>query len=228
MATTQFLGSKFKSFKGDGTVNASGTVEFFETGGAFSVYVSSYSDSSLSTANSNTITLDANGEWDIWLGSTVDVRIKDSAGTTIDTFLNWNPSSIATTAVSTETTLTGSSSGQLYRTTANIVLPRASTITAGWNVYIKNMDTASVTVSRNFSSDTINGSASNLTLNGNYSIWVVVNAGLTGYDLVLSPFSELGNGTTDQILTYGASGPEWTTTDLRSVGNKLYLYSNFT
>ena len=228
MATTQFLGSKFKSFKGDGTINASGTVEFFEPGGAFSVYVSSYSDSSLTTTNSNTITLDANGEADIWLGVVADVRIKDSAGAIVDTFLNWNPASIAVTAVTTATTLTASSSGTLVRTTATITLPIASTITAGWNVYIKNMSASSVTIARGLSSDTINGTAANLTLNGNYSIWVVVNAGRTGYDLVLSPFSELGAGATDQILKYGASGPVWVTIDLKSVGNKLYLHSNFT
>lgn len=227
MATTQFLGSKFKSFKGDGTINASGTVEFFEPGGAFSVYVSSYSDSSLTTTNSNTITLDANGEADIWLGVVADVRIKDSAGAIVDTFLNWNPASIAVTAVTTATTLTASSSGTLVRTTATITLPIASTITAGWNVYIKNMSASSVTIARGLSSDTINGTAANLTLNGNYSIWVVVNAGRTGYDLVLSPFSELGAGATDQILKYGASGPVWVTIDLKSVGNKLYLHSNF-
>lgn len=227
MATTQFLGSKFKSFKGDGTINASGTVEFFEPGGAFSVYVSSYSDSSLTTANSNTITLDANGEADIWLGVVADVRIRDSAGATVDTFLNWNPANIAVTAVTTATILTASSSGMLVRTTATITLPIASTITAGWNVYIKNMSASSVTIARGLSSNTINGVASNLSLNGNYSIWAVVNAGLTGYDLVLSPFSELGAGVTDQVLKYGASGPVWVTTDLKSVGNKLYLHSNF-
>ena len=113
MATTQFLGSKFKSFKGDGTINASGTVEFFEPGGAFSVYVSSYSDSSLTTTNSNTITLDANGEADIWLGVVADVRIKDSAGAIVDTFLI-ESSYIAVTAVTTANTLTASSSEPLY------------------------------------------------------------------------------------------------------------------
>ena len=228
MSTTQFLGSKFKSFKGDGTVNASGTVEFFEPGGAFSIYVSSYSDSSLVTPNSNTVTLDSAGEADIWVGVVADVRIRDSAGVTVDTFLNWNPASMPVTAVTTATTLTASSSGTLIRTTAAITLPIASTLTAGWNVYIKNMSASAVTIARNFSSDTINGVVSNLTLNGNYSIWVVVNAGLTGYDLVLSPFSELGAGIADQILSYGANGPIWTTTDLKSVGNKLYLHSNFT
>lgn len=228
MAVTQFVNSKFKSFKGDGTINASGTVEFFETGGAFSVYVSSYSDSSLTTANSNTITLDANGEADIWLGVTADVRIRNSAGATIDTFLNWNPTNVAVFAATTDTTLTSSSSGTLVRTTATITLPTASGLTAGWNVYIKNMSASNIIIARNFSSNTINGVTSNVTLNGNYSVWVVVNAGLTGFDLVLSPFNELGTGVTDQILRYGASGPVWATVDLKSVGNKLYLYSNFT
>lgn len=91
MAATQFLGSKYKSLKSDGSINASGTVEFFTTGGTFSTYVTSYSDSALTVANSNVITLDSAGEADIWLGVTADVRVKDSSGNTIDTFLNWNP-----------------------------------------------------------------------------------------------------------------------------------------
>lgn len=228
MATLQFLGSKYKSFKNDGTVNAGGTVEFFETGGAFSVYVSSHSDSSLMTPNSNTITLDSAGEWDIWLGSTVDVRIRDSAGALVDTFLNWNPTSVTTVAYTIATTLTASSSGKFIRTTANITLPTASTLAAGWNVHIKNMHTAEITIARNFSSDTIKTVASNLTLYKNQSIWVVVNAALTGFDLVLSPLSEMDAGVTDQLLSLGAAGPVWLTVNLRAVGDKIYRYSNFT
>ena len=228
MATLQFLGSKYKSFKLDGTINASGTVEFFETGGAFSVYVSSYSDSGLTVPNSNVVTLDSAGEADIWLGSTVDVRIKDSAGTVIDTFLNWNPTSIVIVEYTTATTLTSSSSGMLIRTTANITLPTASNLTSGWNVHIKNMSTSNISVARNFSSDTIEGTASNLTLNSGHSIWVVVNSGLDGFDLVLSPFNEIDAGVADQLLSYSSTGPTWITVNLRSAGAKIYRHSNFT
>lgn len=227
MSTLQFLGSKYKSFKADGTVNAGGTVEFFETGGAYSVYVSSYSDSGLTTANSNIVTLDSAGEADIWLGSTVDVRIKDSTGTVLDTFPNWNPTNMATVAYTTATTLTVSSSGYLIRTTADITLPTASTLSAGWHVYIKNMHTSAITIARNFASDTIKGAASNLTLYENQSIWVVVNAGLTGFDLILSPFSEMDEGSTDQLLSYSSTGPVWITVSLKSAGDKLYRYYNF-
>lgn len=228
MSTTQFLGSKFKSWKNGGIVNNAGTVEFFEIGGTFSVYVSSYSDSSLTTPNSNVVTLDSEGEADIWLGSTVDVRIRDSVGVTIDTFLNWNPTSIFTVAYTTDTTLTASSSGKLIRTTANIILPTASTLVSGWHAYIKNMHTASITIARNFSSDTIKGLTSNLTLYKNQSIWVIVNAELTGFDLILSPFSEIDSGSTDQLLSLSAAGPVWLTVNLKSAGDKLYRFYNFT
>lgn len=91
MSSKIFLGSKFKSLKADGSVNASGTAEFFEIGGTFSTYKSTYSNSGLTVANSNIITLDAAGEADIWLNGDYDVRIKDSSGTTLDTFLGINP-----------------------------------------------------------------------------------------------------------------------------------------
>src|SRR3990172_8391171 len=100
----QFLGSKYKSFKNDGSVNAGGTLEFFEPGGTFSVYQFSFSDSSLSTPNTQVITLDSAGEADVWLGTTVDVRIKDSEGVTIDTFLNWNPTTVTVQKITTPTT----------------------------------------------------------------------------------------------------------------------------
>ena len=93
MATSvyNFLGSKFKSFKLDGSINASGTVEFFTPTGTFATYKSTYTTSALTTANSNTITLDSAGEADIWLSGNYDVRIKDSSGTTLDTATNINP-----------------------------------------------------------------------------------------------------------------------------------------
>lgn len=97
MAIINFLGSKIQSFKDDGSVNASGTIEFFAVGGAFSTYVTSYTSSSLATANSNVITLDSAGRADVWLNSDADVRIKDSSGTTLDTQLNVNPD-VATTS----------------------------------------------------------------------------------------------------------------------------------
>lgn len=99
MAAIQFLGTKYKSFKNDGTINANGTVEFFTTGGTFSTYVSSYSDSALTSPNSNTITLDSAGEADIWLGTVADVRVKDSSGAIVDTFLNWNPEAASSVPV---------------------------------------------------------------------------------------------------------------------------------
>ena len=228
MSTTQFLNSRFKSWKTGGIVNASGTLEFFEIGGTFSVYATSYSDSGLITPNSNTITLDAEGEADVWVGTMVDVRIRDSLGVTVDTLLNWNPTTVLTQYISTETTLVASDSGKIIRTIATVVLPTASGLLQGWNVSIKNISASSITLSRNFAADTINGSAANSTLFANHSVWIVVNKDLNGFDVFFSPFIEIGTGTTEQILQQGSDGPEWVTVNLRSVGNKLYLYNNYT
>lgn len=88
MATLHFLGARYRSLKDDGTVNASGTVEFFEPG--TSTPKTTYSDSALSSANDDIITLDAAGAADIWFSGNADVTIKDSAGVTIETFSNIN------------------------------------------------------------------------------------------------------------------------------------------
>lgn len=93
----QFLGTRFQSFKDDGTVNAGGSVEFYETGTA--THKTTYSNSGLSVANDWPITLNSAGAADIWYSGTADVTVKDSTGTTIDTFTDINPS--AATEVTT-------------------------------------------------------------------------------------------------------------------------------
>lgn len=86
---TQFLGTRFQSFKADGTVNNGGTVEFFEIGTA--TQKTTYSNSALSVANTWPVTLDSSGSADIWYSGDADVTVKDSTGTIVDTFLNINP-----------------------------------------------------------------------------------------------------------------------------------------
>ena len=92
---TQFLGTRYQSFKDDGTVNAGGSVYFYETG--TSTAKTTYSDSALSVANANPVVLNSAGAADIWYTGDADVTVKDSAGTTIDTYTSINPAVASTT-----------------------------------------------------------------------------------------------------------------------------------
>ena len=88
---TQFLGTRYQSFKDDGTVNAGGSVYFYETG--TSTAKTTYSDSALSpaSANANPVVLNSAGAADIWYDGDADVTVKDSTGTTIDSYTSINP-----------------------------------------------------------------------------------------------------------------------------------------
>jgi len=97
MALLHFLGTRYRSTKNDGTVNASGTLEFFEPG--TSTAKITYSDSALTSANEAIITLDSAGAADVWFTGDADVTIRlfGSAlgvadGTIIDTFSSINTS----------------------------------------------------------------------------------------------------------------------------------------
>ena len=96
MATKQFLGTRYQSFKDDGTVNAGGSVYFYETG--TSTAKTTYSDSALSvaSANANPVVLDSAGAADIWYSGDADVTVKDSTGTTIDSYTSINPTTSTT------------------------------------------------------------------------------------------------------------------------------------
>lgn len=89
-----FMGTRFQSFKSDGTVNNGGTVEFYDTG--TSTHKTTYSDSALTVANTWPVTLNSAGAADIWYSGDADVTVKDSTGTTIDTFTSINPSATST------------------------------------------------------------------------------------------------------------------------------------
>ena len=91
MATKQFLGTRYQSFKDDGTVNAGGSVYFYETG--TSTAKTTYSDSALSSssANANPVVLNSAGAADIWYEGDADVTVTDSTGTTIDSYTSINP-----------------------------------------------------------------------------------------------------------------------------------------
>ena len=92
--SVMFLGTRFQSFKNDGTVNNDGTVEFYETGG--STHKDTYSDSGLTVANTWPVTLNSAGAADIWYDGNADVVVKDSTGTIVDSFTAINPSEVGT------------------------------------------------------------------------------------------------------------------------------------
>jgi hypothetical protein len=74
---------KFRAFNANGTPLALGTVETFVTG--TNTPLATYSDAALSSANTNPVELDANGEAWIFLanGGKYRIVVKDSAGATV-------------------------------------------------------------------------------------------------------------------------------------------------
>jgi hypothetical protein len=89
-----FNGTRFQSFKSDGTVNAAGWVYFYEIG--TSTEKTTYSDSALSVANASPVVLNSAGAADIWYSGDADVSVYDSDGVLVDAFSNINPAETST------------------------------------------------------------------------------------------------------------------------------------
>ena len=221
------VSGKFLSMKNDGTPNAQGAVYFFEPGLATPKVT--YSNSALSIPNNHPIILDAAGRAAIYFSGNADITVKDSAGTTLYTQANTNPSEVTSTVnYTTATALTAASNGKWITTTADITLPAAITAGTGWQVFIKNLAATPINIIRASSGDTLNNALANLALPPNESVSVLVNNGVTGYDIFLNAILEISNALSGQVLSYTATGPAWQTVDLINAGNDLYLYSNFT
>ena len=94
----QFLGTRYQSFKDDGTVNAAGWVYFYEAG--TSTEKTTYSDSDLGTANASPVVLNSAGAADIWYDGDADVSVYDSTGTLIDSYPSINPATSSSTSES--------------------------------------------------------------------------------------------------------------------------------
>lgn len=94
----QFLGTRYQSFKNDGTVNASGKVYFYEPG--TSTAKTTYSDSALTVANANPVILNSAGAADIWYDGNADVSVYDSSDVLIDSYSSINPASSSSTVES--------------------------------------------------------------------------------------------------------------------------------
>lgn len=226
-STILFVSGKFLSFKNDGTVNSGGLVYLFEPG--TSTPKVTYSDSSLTTANAHPVVLDSAGRATVYFAGNGDLTVRDSDSAVIYTQSDVNPQ---VTSIgdyfTTETTLDDTHSGKYITTIANIILPTVLSVGSGWYVSIKNLNSSAITISRNSAGDTLNNTASNLSLPPNHSLTVIVNDGETGYDIFFNSLLETGTPSSGQVMSVGDNGPEWQTIDLITSGNDLYLYNNFT
>ncbi len=228
MATTILIVSgKFLSMKNDGTPNSGGLVYFWDPGTA--TPKTTYSNSSLTTANAHPVVLDSAGRAIIYFSGNADITVADSASVTIYTQANVNPVTVTSTAnITTATTLDSTHNGKWITTTANITLPTATSAGTGWQVHLKSLSTSTIVISRSSGGDTLNGALSSLNLPANESVSIIVNNGVTGFNIFFNALLEIGTGINGQVIGYAANGPAWQTVDLINAGNDLYLYNNFT
>lgn len=219
----------------DGTMNAGGTLEFFENltltpKDVFNAYGSA-------TPLSNPLQLDAGGfEPGVWLGPGVyRIRCRGPApsypsvlGPVIWTKDNVSPVVITITTNYTDAaTISVNQNGEYITTTATLTLPSAAAAGASWLVHIKNIGTESVVVARTGGGDTIDGVTGNLNLHPNLSVTLIVNSAATGYSVYANGLAQVQNPISGHLLRYGSKGPEWVAVDTRNTGGKLYNYSHF-
>lgn len=222
--------------KADGTMNAGGTLEFFDNltlteKDVFNGYNSS-------TTLANPLQLDAGGfEPGVWLGDgPYRIRCRATApafpttlGAVIWTKDYVSPEIIvATYNYTTATTLATTHNGAFVFSTADVTLPGASDAGAGWTVNVKNAGTSSINIARSGSGDTINDIVGNFVLPGNESVLAVVNPAATGFAIFANGLLQVPGATNGYVLSYGQGGPEWQSVDLNTAGNDLYLYQSFT
>lgn len=228
MAKINFVQGKFESFLDSGDVNNGGDVALFSPDGTYSTPKTTYTTFSLTTPNAHPKVLDSAGRATLYFEGDADVRVRDSAAATVYTQRNVNPvTTIVVTNVTTPTAISSTTNDQYITTTADLTLPTASAAGAGWFVTIKNLDTVIHTISRGTSGDSINSVVGEFNLPPRESIRLVVNSGVTGFDIYFNPLLEI-SGVAGQALVIGASGPAWTTVDLVNPGSDLYMFNNFT
>jgi len=91
---------------------------------------------------------------------------------------------VGPTALVTSTTLTAShyqKTIEVSGASVTLTLSDASTLTAGWFVWIRNTGTADVTITRFTGADTMNGTAEDILFTYNKTMKVQVNAAETGF-----------------------------------------------
>ncbi len=186
MSTSLFVGTHLQSDNDDGTVNASGTVEFFEPDGAFTTNKDTYTTVSLGTPNSNPMTLGADGRPAnaVFLDGDYDCIEKDSSGTTLRSTQNINPT-VASSVIplSSSTTLTSVHAGAIIEasSTITLTLTAASTLGEEWGTVVKNIGSGVVTLARAAGADTIEGTAANVILAAKERTSVQVNDAENGF-----------------------------------------------
>ena len=228
MAKINFVQGKFESFLDSGAVNNGGDVALFSPDGTYSTAKTTYTTYALTTPNAHPLVLNSAGRATLYFEGDADVRVRDSAGATVYTQRNVNPvTTISVTNVTVATTISATTNDQYITTTADLTLPTATAAGSGWFVTIKNLDTVSHSIARGTAGDTINSVSGEFSLPPRESIRLVVNAGITGFDVYFNPLLEI-SGSSGQAMVLGASGPAWTTVDLINPGSDLYLYINFT
>ena len=87
------------------------------------------------------------------------------------------------TGVGSSTTIDGTHNGQFVEITSavTVTLTDAATLGASWHVYLKNISSGTVTVARASGGDTIDETASNITLAAGEARHVAVNADMDGF-----------------------------------------------
>lgn len=117
--------------------------------------------------------------------STIKTKLPDPIKTaleSIDTKLTtW--AAYGPTSVAEATTIAASHNEKFIEVTSacTMTLTDASTLAAGWMAYIVNSSSGIVTIARATGGDTIDGSASNITIPSKESIGFVVNAAANGF-----------------------------------------------
>lgn len=192
MAAVNFTAGKFLSLKNDGSINASGTVEFFEPDGTYSTYKTTYSDKALTTPNSNTITLDSAGRAQIYFSGDADLRVRDSAAVSIYSQRNVNPVTLtAIFPLSTATNIVSTYDSSIIEAsgTTTLTLDTASVLGEGWKVTIRNVGSGIITLARTTGGDSINGTSANITISAGDAGTIHVNDGASGFNTVGFPLS---------------------------------------
>lgn len=229
MAKINFVQGKFESFLDSGAPNNGGDVALFSPDGTFSTAKTTYTTYALTTPNAHPLTLDSAGRATLYFEGDADVRVRDSSAATIYTQRNVNPvTTITVTNVTVPTTISSSTNDQYITTIADLTIPTAASAGSGWFVTIKNIDTVSHTISRSTSGDTINALAAEFTLPAKQSIRMVVNSGVTGFDVYFNPLLEMTAGSEGQVLGISSGVAKYVDADLSAMGSQLYMFNNFT
>jgi len=209
MATILFTSHRLQSFKADGTVNAGGSIEFFEPDQAYTTNKDTYTTKALSVANGNPITLDAAGKTpnQVFLDGDYDCIVKDSSGTTLSTDANLNPTiTVAMLPISSDTTLDSTHDQNTVEVTGTTTLTfsAASALGEGWTTVIKNVGSGVVTLTPD-GTDTIEGTNASFTMEPDERVVAQVNDAENG--IILGRSTDLLSTKGDLLYASAANQP---------------------